>query len=85
MNKIELTAEEIQVINQQLNGEIEVWNATDEQQKLLTGVLDKADELLEELDAYDELDEQYGGDLVKWYYAKYQAPPEAHPLCQAHQ
>ena len=31
------------------------------------------DELLEELDAYDELDEQYGGDLVKWYYAKYQA------------
>ena len=63
MNKIELTAEEIQVINQQLNGEIEVWNATDEQQKLLTGVLDKA----------DELDEQFGGDLVKWYYAKYQA------------
>ena len=73
MNKIELTAEEIQVIKQQLNGEIEVWNATDEQQKLLTGVLDKADELLDELDAYDELDEQFGGDLVKWYYAKYQA------------
>lgn len=33
MNKIELSAEEIKVINQQLNGEIEVWNATDEQQK----------------------------------------------------
>ncbi len=73
MNKIELTAEEIQVINQQLNGEIEVWSATDEQQTLLTGVLDKADELLEELDAYEELDEKFGGDLVKWYYAKYQA------------
>lgn len=73
MNKIELTAEEIQVINQQLNGEIEVWSATEEQQQLLTGVLDKADELLEELDAYDELDEKFGGDLVKWYYAKYQA------------
>lgn len=29
MEKIELTADEIKVIKQQLNGEIEVWNADD--------------------------------------------------------
>lgn len=69
MKRIELTAEEIRVIEQQLNGEIEVWSATDEQQKLLTGVLDKADELLEELDAYDEV----GDDLIRWYYEKYKS------------
>ena len=33
MKKIELTADEIKVIKQQLNGEIEVWNADDYQQK----------------------------------------------------
>ncbi len=33
MEKIELTADEIKVIKQQLNGEIEVWNADDYQQK----------------------------------------------------
>ena len=36
MEKIELTADEIKVIKQQLNGEIEVWNADDYQQKHLT-------------------------------------------------
>lgn len=42
MEKIELTADEIKVIKQQLNGEIEVWNADDYQQKHLTSVIDKA-------------------------------------------
>lgn len=56
MEKIELTADEIKVIKQQLNGEIEVWNADDYQQKHLTSVIDKANALLEELDAYDEMD-----------------------------
>ena len=55
MEKIELTADEIKVIKQQLNGEIEVWNADDYQQKHLTSVIDKANALLEELDAYDEM------------------------------
>ena len=50
MAKIELTADEINVIKQQLNGEIEVWNATDEQQKHLTSVIHKAEALDEELD-----------------------------------
>lgn len=69
MNKITLSADEIQVIKQQLKGEIEVWSATDEQQQLLTGVIKKAEALMDELDAYDELN----GNLVEWYWEKYQA------------
>ena len=69
MKKIELTADEIKVIEQQLNGEIEVWSATDEQQEILTKVTNDAEALMDELDAYDELD----GDLIQWYYDKYKA------------
>lgn len=76
MKKIELTADEIKVIKQQLNGEIEVWNATDEQQKLLTGVIDKAEALMEETDAYDDLDNYMEGGLVAWFYDKYKAQEE---------
>lgn len=72
MNKIELSAEEIQVIEQQLNGEIEIFTATDEQQAILTKVTNQAEALMEELDAYDELD----SDLIAWYYDKYKAQSE---------
>ena len=64
MIKIELTSEEIQVIKQQLNGEIEVWNATDEQQKHLSSVIDKAIALR------DVLDEEIT-DLIAWFWDKY--------------
>ena len=63
---IELTAEEIKVIKQQLNGEIEVWNATEEQQKHLSSVIDKAEALDEELDYAEEYT-----DLIKWFWDKY--------------
>lgn len=71
MNKIELNADEKNVIKQQLNGEIEVWNATDEQQKHLTSVIDKANALLEELDAYDEMIDKNEGDTILWFWNKY--------------
>lgn len=67
MGKIELTTEEIRVIEKQLNGEIEVWSATDEEQEALMRVIDKADALMDDLNAYNEL----GGDLIKWFYNKY--------------
>lgn len=76
MEKIELTADEIKVIKQQLNGEIEVWNADDYQQKHLTSVIDKANDLLDEEDAYDELEAQ-GNDLIDWYWKKYQEQENA--------
>lgn len=69
MKAIVLLADEIKVIDQQLKGEIEVWS--EEQQCLLTGVIDKANNLLDELDAYDELENE-GGDLIAWFYRKYQ-------------
>ncbi len=71
MKKIELSADEIKVLKQQLNGEIEVWNATDEQQKHLTSVIDKADELLEELDGYDDMIDNFEGDTILWFWNKY--------------
>ena len=69
MSRIELSNEEIKVIKQQLNGEIEVWNATEEQQKLLSGVIDKAESLVEELGSYDDV----GDDLIEWFYKKYKS------------
>nr|DAG17016.1 MAG TPA: hypothetical protein [Caudoviricetes sp.] len=76
MKKIELTEKEIEVIRQQLNGEIEVHSATEEQQQLLMGVIDKANDLLDEEDAYEELEAQ-GNDLIDWYWKKYQAQENA--------
>lgn len=69
MKKIELSADEIKTIKQQLSGEIEVWSATEEQQKHLTSVIDKAESLLDELDAYDEM----GDDMILWFWNKYKA------------
>ena len=69
MAKIELSAEEINVIHQQLNGEIEIWNATDTQQQLLMGVIDKANA---KLDEYPE-DYEFGDDLIRWFWDLYQA------------
>ena len=71
MKKIELSADEIKVIKQQLNGEIEVWNATDYQKKHLTSVIHKAEALDEEL-GYEEFD-----DMIQWFYNKYQAQESA--------
>ncbi len=72
MEKIELSDAEIKVIKQQLNGEIEVWHATEEQKKLLMGVIDKADALLEKLDAYDDMTENHEADTILWFWHKYQ-------------
>ena len=69
MKKIELTEQEVNIINAQLNGEIEVWTDDEEIQKTLMGVIKKAKDLMEELDAYDEL----GDDLIEWFHNKYLA------------
>lgn len=68
MTKIELSADEIQVIQQQLNGEFGAFTATPRQQELIMGVTDKAIALAEELDAFEDV----GEDLIAWYYNKYQ-------------
>lgn len=69
MTKIEFSADEQKVIQQQLNGEIEVWSATDEQQKHLSSVIEKAEARLDEYpDDYD-----FGDDLIAWIWREYQA------------
>lgn len=71
MEKIILTAKEIEVIKAQLNGKVEIW-ATEDVKTALMGVIRTADALMEELDAYDEV----GENLVAWYWNKYQAQQE---------
>lgn len=73
MKKIELSEQEKEVIRQQLNGEFDGWTATEEQQKLMTQVIHKAEDLLEELDEYDTM----GDDLILWFWNKYQAQEAA--------
>lgn len=67
MGKIILSEKEIEVIKKQLSGKIEVHSATEEEQKFLMDVIDKAEALEDELDAYDES----GDDLIEWFYNKY--------------
>lgn len=69
MAKIELSPEEIQVIEKQLKGELNTFFMEENERDQIDGIIAKAEALMAELDAYDELD----GDLVKWYYDKYKA------------
>ena len=65
--KIILTDEEKQVIENQLNGGVGYDPETEEEKRIMSAVIDKADALMRKLDAWDELD----GDLIGWYYNKY--------------
>lgn len=71
MKTIVITAEQMEVIQQHLKGEFGMFTATDHQQKVLSEVINAADALLEELEAYDELDDIEDGDTVRWYLNKY--------------
>lgn len=73
MEKIQLTDEQKQVIQDQLDGKIEVHSATDEQQRLLTEVIDMAEARLDEYpDGYD-----FGDDLIAWFWNEYQTQESA--------
>lgn len=67
MEKIELSELEIKVIEKQLSGEYDPFNASEEEMNALNGAIKKAEDLLDELDAYDEV----GDDLIQWFYDKY--------------
>ena len=70
MEKIVLTEKEIEVVDLFLAEKVDIETvATDEQKELLMGVTDRAEALMEELNAYDELDDN----LIKWYYDKYKS------------
>lgn len=69
MKTIVITQEQMEVIQEYLDGEIGMFTATDHQMEVMSGVIEEATALLEELDAYDELDEN--NDTIRWYITKH--------------
>ena len=67
--KIILSDEQIRVIEKHLRGEINALDGTDEEKKVLAEIIDAANDLCEELDAYDKVKNSF----VEWYYEKYKA------------
>lgn len=67
MSRIELSNDEIKIIEKQLSGEFDQFESSEEEQKLMMSVIDKANALMEELDAYEES----GDDTIQWFYDKY--------------
>lgn len=69
METIELTPLELAMLERNLRGEFFPPEQTDEENKAFANVIEKADALMEKLDAYDEL----GNSLMEWFYHKYKA------------
>lgn len=67
MDKIELTATELKVLDEYFAGEIGMFTATQEQMTVIRNLNDRAGALMDKLDAWDEL----GEDMLGWYYNKY--------------
>lgn len=68
MNKIVLNERQKAVVQKYIDGGYSPFFSSEEEQQAMNQVLDMANELEEELDAYDES----GEDLVKWFWNKYQ-------------
>lgn len=67
MKNIALSNGEIEAIKKYLNGEVEIWTEDEEIKENLTSVIDKANEILDELPA----DYDFGDDMIKWFYDQY--------------
>ena len=67
MKNIALSNGEIEAIKKYLNGEVEIWTEDEEIKENLTSVIDKANEMLDELPA----DYGFGDDMIKWFYDQY--------------
>lgn len=69
MSNINLTELEYKVLEQDIKGEFSDFDATEEELRAMVSVINKADALMDELGASDELDEN----LLLWFWDKYQA------------
>ena len=69
MSKIELNDDEIKIIEKEQRGDFDPFDCTEEEKKLFSSVMDKAQALMDELEAYEES----GDDVVKWFYEKYKS------------
>lgn len=65
--KIEITSMELKMLNVHLNGDFAPMTATQEECEAMGSVIEKADNLMRELDAYDEL----GNSLMVWFKNKW--------------
>lgn len=72
MDKIELTDLQKQLIQKQLNEKYDPFMATEEEQEAFNDVIDKAEALSDELDAVDDYIDNYNGDMIAWFWTKYQ-------------
>ena len=72
MKKIILSKEQICALEKHFSGKHCPFLASKEERKAMMEVIDMADELMEELDAYDELN----GDLMLWFWNKYNEQKE---------
>ena len=72
MESINLTSEEIALIERHLNGDYNPFFSSREEQEMFNTLIDKAEALEDELDAIDERFEMPNADLLAWYYKKYQ-------------
>ena len=72
MSRIKLSDDEIKIIEKDQRGEFDPFDCTEEEKALMSSVIDKANALMEELEAYEES----GDDVVKWFYEKYKAQIE---------
>lgn len=68
MDKIVLTPEQREVVQEYLDGKIGMFNATEHQMNIIIQILDDAKALLNKLDAWDELGDNW--DLIRWYLTK---------------
>jgi len=68
IRKIELSSDELDVLRHQLKGDMG-FMGNEKARALLSSVIDKAEKLMKELDAYEES----GNDLLYWFYEKYKA------------
>lgn len=70
--KIELSALELEMLKKNVDGTFYPMTATEEEAEAMNNVIAKADNLMEELDAYDELDYS----LMAWFLKKYESQEE---------
>lgn len=61
------------LIQKQLNGEYSPFFASEDEQVAMNEVLTQAETLVDELDAYEEIN----GNLLEWFWNKYQAQEAA--------
>lgn len=68
MNKIVLNESQKAVIQKYLEGKYSPFFSSEDEQVAMNEVIDMANDLMDELEAYDDA----GEDLIIWFWGKYQ-------------